>query len=117
MRAEEAFAQSSEGLIAADTPRGLVTIFYQPRTEDSAEGFHLRFIPCDMHGHLNAAGTVIVGSYEELDTALTISAVSYGTSETCWSPLSADQLSKKNLAKHAPQIEGRRFIQSDDAAQ
>lgn len=117
MRAAESLAHSTERLIAAETSRGLTTIYHQPRTEDTAEGFLVHFIPRDPHGHLNAAGTVMVGSYEDLDTALTIAAVSYGTSDAAWQPSSAKSLAQENLAKHAPVIAGRRFIQTDYVAQ
>ncbi len=76
----------------------------------------MRFIPRDPHGHLNAAGTVVVGSYEDLDTGLTIAAVSYGTNDAAWQPPSAMSLALENLAKHSPDIEGHRFIQTDDAS-
>lgn len=69
-RADEALMRSGDGLIMADTPRGLVTI-YRERGDrsDTSKTFHVRFVPRDAHGHLNAAGTVVVGSYDDLLTA------------------------------------------------
>ena len=107
MRADEALAQSAESLIAVETPRGLVTIFHQPRAENSAEGFHLRFIPRDEHGHLNAAGTVAVGSYEDLDVSLSIAAAKYGVGKEGWKPTSIEELGRAAPFAHAPVIEGR----------
>ena len=114
MQAEKAIRQSENGLIAADTARGLVTVYHQSRAGETAEAFHVRFIPCDAHGHFNAAGTVAVGSYDDLDTALTIAAVSYGTGDEGWRPVRTGELTALDtlldtLDGHAPAVEGRRI--------
>lgn len=105
MRVDEALEQSSERLIATDTPRGLVTIYYDCSTVSHL----LRFIPRAADGELNAAGTVAVGGYDDLDTALTIAAVSYGVGETGWMPASAEDLTRAASGEHAPDIDGRRI--------
>lgn len=110
VQAEKAIKQSESGLIAADTARGLVTIYHQARAGETAEAFHVRFIPYDTHGHFNVAGTVAVGSYEDLDTALTIAAVSYGTGDEGWRPVGVGDLPAPGaFGEHAPAVEGRRI--------
>lgn len=111
MQVEEALEQSPERLIATDTTRGLVTIYF-----DCTTGSHLlRFIPRATDGELNAAATVAVGAYDDLDTALTIAAVSYGVGETGWMPVSKADLRHAASSKHAPDIEGRRINPHDEA--
>jgi hypothetical protein len=114
MRADEAFAQSAERLIAAVTQYGLVTLYHQPRSENSGEAFHLRFIPCDAHGHFNAAGTVAVGSYEKLDVSLRIAVANYGLGEGEWMPTSIEQLERASPFTHAPRVEGRSINPVDE---
>lgn len=110
MQAKEALAQSSRWLIVAETKRGLVTIFYQLQTNVSEAGFHLRFIPCDVHGHLNAAGTVMAGSYEDLDSAVSMAVNNYGVDEAAWMPTSIENLVRAAPFSHAPLIDGRHII-------
>lgn len=116
MRAGEAFAQSAKRLIAAGTRHGLVTLFHQPRAEHSEEGFHLRFIPCDAHGHFNAAGTVVVGSYGRLDASLRVAAINYGVGEAGWMPTSIEELESAAPFTHAPHVEGRSISPDVDPA-
>lgn len=114
MRVDEAFAQSAQRLIAAATQYGLVTLYHQPRSENSEEAFHLRFMPCDAHGHFNAAGTVVVGSYEKLDMSLRIAAVNYGLGEAEWMPTSIEELESASPFTHAPRVEGRSVSAGDE---
>lgn len=85
MDAETALNQSKSRMIVADTPRGLVTIL-QGAIGDTSETFHLGFVPRNSEGLLKTAEVIMIGSYEDLDTALTIAAVSHGTGETTWVP-------------------------------
>lgn len=97
MQAEEALHLSANSLSVADTTRGLVTIYREANTEGAvAEAFHVRFIPRATDGELNAAGTVAVGTYDDLDIALTIAAVSYGVGETGWMPASEEDLARSS---------------------
>lgn len=105
MRADEALAQSAKRLIVAETPDGLVTIFQQPRAQNSEESFHLRFIPCEVNGHLNAAGTVMVGSYKDLATSLRMAATDYGVGEAGWKPTSVEELERAAPSSHTPDTE------------
>lgn len=93
VRAEEALARSSEGLIVANTPRGLVTIDCEGGPESVTAGaFRVRFVPRDREGRLDAAAMVEVGSYDDLDTALTIAALGYGVGEAGWTPVGDEPL-------------------------
>lgn len=95
VRAEEALRRSAEYLICFETSDGLVTIFHEKSKERvSAEPFHLRFIPRDADGLLNSRGTVMVGSYGELKTALQAATDKYGTGESGWQPITAGDLPK-----------------------
>lgn len=80
----------------------------------AADNYHVRFVPRDTHGHLNAAGTVTVGSYDDLDTAITIAAVSYGVGEAEWVPASEPRLTLGAFSGHSPSIEGRRISHPDE---
>ena len=99
----------------AEASLGLVTIFYQSRSEDTQEAFHVRFIPCDTHGHYNGAGTVMVGSYEDLNTSLGVAATVYGVGEDGWEPTSVEDLRLLAPFALAPKIEGRRISQEDES--
>ena len=93
MRAGEAIRHSAEYLICNETCHGLVTIFQETAGENvSAEPFHLRFVPRDTDGLLNSWGTVMVGSYDDLESALAAAADKYGTVENNWMPISAEDL-------------------------
>ena len=95
MRAEKALAQSPDGLIMADTSPGLVTIYHE-RGEgiEPSDSFNVSFVPRDTEGRLSGAGTVEVGSYDDLDIALTIAALSYGACDALWMPTSATELAR-----------------------
>lgn len=117
MRAEEALAGASQGLIVADTPRGLVAIHCEAGAGSVAAGaFHVRLVPRDREGRLNAAGMVEVGSYDDLDTALTIAALGYGSGEAGWSPVGDDPLVPGAVAGPAAEVEGRRVMSHVEAA-
>ncbi len=95
MKASEALRQSVELLICYETCRGLVTIFHETTGENvSAEPFHLRFMPRDTNGLLNSWGTVMVGSYDDLESALAAATDKYGTNENDWMPITAEDLPK-----------------------
>ena len=71
----------------ADTPRGVVTIRCGAGAEAVVAGaFQVRVEPRGGGGRLRAAGSAPVGSYDDLDTALTIAAAGYGAPEAGWSP-------------------------------
>lgn len=117
VRAEEALARSSDGLIVANTPRGLVTIDCEGGPESVTAGaFRVRFLPRDRAGRLDAAAMVEVGSYDDLDTALTIAALGYGAGETGWSPVGDDPLVPGAVASPAIEVEGRRIRSHLEAA-
>lgn len=86
MDAETALNQSKSKMIVADTPRGLVTMFQGMIGHTSEASFHLGFIPRDHEGLLKTEETITIGSYEDLDMALTIAAISCGPGETTWVP-------------------------------
>jgi hypothetical protein len=115
LQALDALARSTASLIVAEDSLGLVTIFYQTRSENTQEAFHVRFIPCDTHGHFNGAGTVMVGSYQDLDTSLSVAATVYGVSQDGWEPTSVEDLKLVAPFAHAPIIEGRRICQEDES--
>jgi hypothetical protein len=93
MTAQEALRQSAEYLICNETDNGLVTIFQETDGENiSAEPYHLRFTPRDADCRLNSWGTVMVGSYDDLESALTAAAEKYGTIENGWTPITAKDL-------------------------
>jgi hypothetical protein len=95
MKADEALRQSAKHLICQETANGLVTVYHEkPSERVSAEPFHLRFIPRDADGVFNSWGTVMVGSYGELNTALQTAADKYGTGENGWEPTAAGELPK-----------------------
>lgn len=112
MRANQALEQSAARLIVADTNQGLVTIYHEYATATCVESFHVRFLPCDEHGFLNQAGTVLVGSYDDLDTALTIAAIRYGARESAWRPAKSAETQASHA--HSPNIQGRSISQEEE---
>jgi hypothetical protein len=114
LQAHDALARSATSLIVAEASLGLVTIFHQARSEDTQEAFHVRFIPCDTHGHFNGVGTVIVGSYEDLNASLSVAAAVYGVGEDGWEPTSVEELRLVAPFAHSPRIEGRRISPEDE---
>jgi hypothetical protein len=115
LQALDALARSTASLILAEASAGLVVIFYQTGSENTQEPFHVRFIPCDTHGHFNGAGTVMVGSYQDLNTSLSVAATVYGVGEDGWQPTSVEDLKRVAPFAHAPRIEGRRISQEDES--
>ena len=115
MQALDALARSKASLIVAEASFGLVTIFDQTRTGDTQEAFHVRFIPYDTHGHFNGAGTVMVGSFQDLNTSLSVAATVYGVGEDGWEPTSVEDLRLVARFAHAPRIEGRWISQEDES--
>jgi hypothetical protein len=114
LQALDALTRSTASLIVAEAPFGLVTIFYQTRSENTPEAFHVRFIPCDTHGHFNGGGTVMVGSYQDLNTSLNVAASVYGVGEDGWEPTSVEDLRLVAPFSHGPRIEARRISQEDE---
>ena len=53
--------------------------------------FRVRFIPRGPGKGSAAAGVVTVGSYDDLDVAVTISAVGYGAKDAEWMPADDEQ--------------------------
>lgn len=103
MRAEEALRQSFEHLICHKTENGLVTIFQETNGERvAAEPFYLRFVPRDADGLLNYWGTVMVGSYDDLESALSAATEKYGAVEGDWMPIVAEDLLKGG---HGPPLD------------
>lgn len=98
----------------AEAPAGLVVMSYQTGSENTHEPFHVRFIPCDTHGHFNGGGTVMVGSYRDLKTSLSVAAAIYGVGEDGWEPTSVEDLKRVAPFSHGPRIEGRRISQEDE---
>jgi len=113
MLAEEALDHSEQGFIAADTVRGLVTIYRQAGA-NAADLFLLRFIPRDIDGKLNAAGVVLAGSYHDLGGAQRAASARYDTGETQWLPASDKLLSLDVFKDHGPQVEGRRILPGEE---
>ena len=114
MQALDALTRSTASLIVAEASAGLVVMSYQTGSENAHEPFHVRFIPCDTHGHFNGAGTVMVGSYRDLKTSLSVAASVYGVDEYGWEPTSVEDLIRVAPFSHAPRIEGRRISQEDE---
>lgn len=95
MEASKALRQSASSLICQETCNGLVTIFREtPEKQISAEPFHLRFMPRDADGFFNSWGTVMVGSYDDLESALVAAAEKYGACEDGWSSITVEDLPK-----------------------
>ena len=115
MHALDALARSKASLIVAEASFGLVTIFDQTRLGDTQEAFHVRFIPHDTHGHFNGAGTVMVGSFQDLNMSLSVAASVYGVGEDGWEPTSVEDLRLVARFAHAPRIEGRWISQEDES--
>lgn len=92
MQAQEALNQSADRLICAETANGLATVFHETGAGASAEPFHLRFMPRDTDGILNAIGTVMVGSYDDLETAVRKARELYGTGEDDWQAILSKDL-------------------------
>jgi hypothetical protein len=97
MDAETALNQSKSKIIVADTPRGLVTIRQDTIGHTSEASFHLGFVPRDHEGLLTTEERVTIGSYEDLDTALTIAVLSYGPCEMAWVPAKESAASNDSL--------------------
>lgn len=89
MFAEKALGKSECRMIGEHTPQGFITILHEPGSEYSPPVFHLSFVPRDALGQLLEQGTIVIGSYDDLDTAITIAAVKYGSSEKKWIPVLA----------------------------
>jgi hypothetical protein len=94
MRAEAAINKSIDHLVCAETANGLVTIYYEEARHVSAEPFHLRFTPRDTDGLLNSRGTVMVGSYDDLEIAVSEAKAKYGAGENEWQPIKSEDLPK-----------------------
>lgn len=87
MQADQALEQSERRLIVAYAPGGLVTIFQHPGEGASPKCFDVQFMPCDGREQLNVSETRTIGSYEDLDIAVTIAAVKYGVCDKLWLPV------------------------------
>ena len=88
MFAEKALSESPNGMIVEETAQGLVTISRESTGQFSGIVFHLGFIPKDAGGRIPEKRIAIVGSYDDLDVAITIAAVKFGCSEKRWVPVS-----------------------------
>ena len=98
MQAERALGQSEGGMIVAAAPRGLVTILREGAAgAAAAESFLVRFVPRGAGGRPGGSGAVAVGSYDDLDIAVTIAAVKYGVCDGGWMPAGSS-----SLPSHAP---------------
>ena len=105
MKAKEALRQSVELLICQEKADGLVTIFHeQPGNRVPAEPYHLRFTPRDADELFNSWGTVMTGSYNNLEQALRAAAGKYGANENDWQPITAEDLPKGG---HGPPLPER----------
>lgn len=87
MKAEEALRQSENNEIVAVTVRGRIAMSrtFIP-TNYETEAFQLRFMSRDTKGQSDSTGAVAIGSYDDLDIAVTIAAIGYGVAESHWVP-------------------------------
>lgn len=87
MQAEEALKHSQVKWIVADASRGLVIIQQHFASGNNSEkSFQVRFVPRDAQEREDGSGITTVGSYDDLDIAVTIAAVKYGISGEAWLP-------------------------------
>lgn len=107
MDAKTALNQSKSKMIVADSTRGLVAIL-QTVIGDTSATFHLGFVPRKSEGLIKTEEMIMIGSYEDLDTALTIAAVSYGTGETGWVPADEYSFKMRSLQKRIGLVERHR---------
>ena len=97
MHADEALQQSERRLIAAYTLAGLVTIFQRGGERSRRRCFEVQFMPCDGCGQLNLSEKLTIGSYDDLDIAVTIAAVKYGVCDNSWLPVTQVVLGSRSL--------------------
>jgi hypothetical protein len=89
MKAEKALKHSQDKLIVADASQGLVIIQQECSPERVLlKSFQVRFVLRHAHERDDGSGIMTVGSYDDLDTAVTIAAVKYGISSEQWLPAS-----------------------------
>lgn len=89
MQAEKALKHSQDKLIVADASRGLVLIQQQCSSERVLlKSFEIRFVLRHAHDQDDGSGIMTVGTYDDLDIAVTIAAVKYGISNEQWMPAS-----------------------------
>lgn len=86
MQAEKALKYSQRKVIVADGSGGLVIIQQSALEDVSAKSFHVRFVPRDAQEREDGSVITTVGSYDDLDIAVTIAAVKYGISGEEWMP-------------------------------
>ena len=97
MQADQAPEQSERGLIVAYAPGGLVTIFQHSGDGASPKSFEVQFMPCDGREQLKVSEKLTIGSYEDLDIAVTIVAVKYGVCDKRWLPVTQIVLGSRFL--------------------
>ena len=78
MQAENALKHSKDKLIVADASRGLVIIQQECSSERVLlNSFQIRFVLRHAHERDEDSGITTVGSYDDLDIAVTIASVKY----------------------------------------
>ncbi len=92
MLADLAFENAENGMVGALFRRGLVIIACKANRPDGAASLYL--VECDQRGY-DHRNLVPVGSYDDLDTAVTIANIGYGVPVTEWETL--ESLSVANL--------------------
>lgn len=86
MLADLALKQAGNEMIGATVARGLVIIYRDANRAESGENVCLYFTARDKWGY-DRRNLMVVGLYDDLDTAVTIANIGYGVSEAAWQPL------------------------------
>lgn len=103
MQAEEALKNSGSGAIVADTFRGLVVIRQRPEPQQPIS-FNVLFVSHDEQGRHDGSEIITLGTYDDLDIAVTIAAVRFGISDEGWAATnpSASAILGQILVRNAP---------------
>lgn len=99
MLADLALKQAGDDLIGAVIGRGLAIIYRDAHRSD--DDVRLYFVAPDKWRYDHRT-IVLVGSYDDVDIAVTIASIGYGVSETAWEPL--ENLSVTDLPRLSQSI-------------
>lgn len=87
MKAEEALQHFECKVIVAETLGGFVTILQRDSESTSKKSFDVQFVPRLGSEQFNRLEAATIGSYDDLDIAVTIAAVRYGVCDKEWRPV------------------------------
>jgi|GEM_PF-4218828 len=99
MFADDALKKSEGYAIVNETMRGQVVIYHESFAKvGSSVLFHVVFVPSGFHDRFNESDLSFIGSYDDLDIAIT-AALSYGTRDSDWMPASLAPFGDINVAR------------------